>query len=84
MISEEIVALVGGRPGITTREILGALGRRRADVLSALDALERERMLRSERAKAGARAWYADDRFPGQEAALSGPSSTEGEGKTGP
>ena len=61
-LAAQIVALVEARRGITTRELLLALRRRRADVLRALTELDREPLLYSTRVKGGGRAWHP---FPG-------------------
>jgi hypothetical protein len=76
-LADQIVNLVKSRPGITTRQIVLVVRRRRADVLRALDDLERERILSCEMARYGARAWELWDRFPHGCAHLPGASTSE-------
>jgi hypothetical protein len=76
-LAAEIVAVVERRPAITTRQILTTIRRRRADILAILLQLERERILRSECGRYGARLWWLWDRFPGRPAHLPGASDAE-------
>jgi hypothetical protein len=76
-LTDEIFALVDSRPGVTTREILLAIRRRRADVLTVLARFARERILCSETGRYGARVWRPLDRFPGEHRPVPGASVSD-------
>jgi hypothetical protein len=67
-LDEEIVALVQSEPGLTTRQILIKIGRRRSVVLATLTELHRERILLRKSGRHGAGVWKPLDRFPGGQA----------------